>query len=96
VCHSLCDALCDTCPKTCHKTCLPEAGSHRGARHIALSLPEPNPRQDEKQAQTHVRESLTEGAAQLGKAPVRPSLLSGALQGRLHASGCRARWESPP
>jgi len=94
--YLLCDTLHDTCPKTCHKTCLSEAGPRRGARHIVPPLPEPRPRQDERQAQMHVRKSLTKGAAQLGKVSVHPSLLFGALQGRLHASGRAPARSHPP
>jgi len=77
--YLLCDILYNTCPKTCHKTYLFKAGSYRGVRHIVPPLPEPRPRQDERQAQTHVRKSLTEGAAQLGKVLVHSNLLFGAL-----------------
>jgi len=79
--YSLCDVLCNACPKTCHKTHLSEAGSCRGTRHIVSPLPEPRPRQDEKQAQTHVQKSLTEGVAQLGKVSVHPNP---AQQKKLH------------
>jgi len=96
VCYLLCDILHDTCPKTCHKTYLFEAGSCRGARHIVSPLPEPRPRQDEKQAQTHVRESLAEGVAQLGKVSVHSNLLFGALQGCLHTSGHVPTRSHPP
>jgi len=86
--YLLCDTMCNACPKTHHKTYLPKAGPHRGVRHMALPSPEPRPRQDERQAQTRAQESLAEGAAQLGKVSVHPSLLFGALQGRLRPSGC--------
>jgi len=47
-------------------------------------------------SQTQVPESFTEGAVQLDKLSVHPTLLFGALQGHLHTSGHGAHWESTP